>query len=89
VKKMCTWLKVSASGFFHWRRRPESATARRRERLAALIIEAFESSDETYGYRRIHAQLARWGVPCGPELVRSIMRELPCSPASPARGGPA
>ncbi len=42
----------------------------------ALIREAFESSDETYGYRRIHAQLARWGVPCGPELVRGIMREL-------------
>ena len=46
-------------------------------------------SDETYGYRRIHAQLARWGVPCGPELVRSIMRELdlqPCQPR-PWRGG--
>ena len=80
---MCTWLSVSASGFFDWRQRPGSATARRRERLCALIREAFESSDETYGYRRIHAQLARWGVPCGPELVRGIMRELglwPCQP---------
>ena len=83
VKKMCTWLSVSASGFFDWRQRSDSATARRRERLCALIREAFESSDETYGYRRIHAQLARWGVPCGPELVRGIMRELglwPCQP---------
>jgi putative transposase len=80
---MCTWLSVSASGFFDWRRRPDSATARRRERLAALIRAAFETSDETYGYRRIHAQLARWGVPCGPELVRGIMRELGLQPCQP------
>jgi putative transposase len=83
VKKMCTWLSVSASGFFDWRRRPDSATTRRRERLAALIREAFEASDETYGYRRIHAQLARWAVPCGPELVRGIMRELGLQPCQP------
>jgi putative transposase len=80
---MCTWLSVSASGFFDWRQRPDSATARRRERLAALIREAFEASGETYGYRRIHAQLARWGVPCGPELVRGIMRELGLRPCQP------
>lgn len=80
---MCTWLSVSASGFFHWRRRPDSATARRRERLATLIRQAFEDSDETYGYRRIHAHLARAGVPCGPELVRSIMRELGLQPCQP------
>jgi putative transposase len=80
---MCTWLSVSASGFFDWRQRPDSATARRRERLSALIREAFEASDETYGYRRIHAQLARWGVPCGPELVRGIMRELGLRPCQP------
>src|SRR4051794_41451336 len=80
---MCTWLSVSASGFFDWRQRSDSATARRRQRLAALIREAFETSDETYGYRRIHAQLARWGVPCGPELVRGIMRELGLQPCQP------
>ena len=48
-----------------------------------LIADAFTMSDETYGYRRIHAQLARWGVPCGPELVRSIMRELDLQPCQP------
>jgi transposase InsO family protein len=80
---MCTWLSVSASGFFDWKKRPASLTTKRRERLKLLIADAFARSDETYGYRRIHAQLARWGVPCGPELVRNIMRELdlwPCQP---------
>lgn len=86
---MCFWLDVSCSGFFDWKKRPASLTADRRERLKSLVIEAFERSDETYGYRRVHAQLARWGVPCGPELVRSIMRELdlrPCQPR-PERAG--
>lgn len=86
---MCAWLCVSSSGFFDWKKRPASLTAERRERLALLISDAFRISDETYGYRRIHAQLARWGVPCGPELVRSIMRELglhPCQPR-PWRAG--
>lgn len=73
---MCSWLSVSASGFFEWKKRLPSSTAVRRDRLAVLIAEAFTWSDETYGYRRIHAQLARWGVPAGPELVRDIMREL-------------
>lgn len=80
---MCEWLHVSASGFFDWKRRPPSLTTQRRTRLTALIIEAFEASDETYGYRRIHAQLARWGVPCGPELVRDIMREQDLRPCQP------
>lgn len=73
---MCSWLSVSASGFFDWKKRLPSLTAVRRERLAVLITEAFTWSEGTYGYRRIHAQLARWGVPAGPELVRDIMREL-------------
>jgi len=73
---MCRWLQVSASGFFAWRGRPASATARRRAQLALHIRAIFAWSDGTYGYRRIHAQLAREGVHCGPELVRALMLEL-------------
>jgi transposase InsO family protein len=36
----------------------------------------FKRSDQTYGYRRVHAALARNGVEAGPELVRALMREL-------------
>ena len=80
---MCVWLSVSSSGFFGWKKRPASLTSERRERLKVLVADAFTMSDETYGYRRIHAQLARWGVPCGPELVRGIMRELDLQPCQP------
>lgn len=76
ITAMCGWLEVSTSGFYEWSDRPASATARRRENLGLLITKAFDDSDETYGYRRVHAQLARWGEDCSPELVRGIMRKL-------------
>jgi putative transposase len=76
VLKMCTWLEVSRSGFYSWRDKPESATAKRRGVIALVVQKSFEESDGTYGYRRVHADLAAWGVPAGPELVRSVMREL-------------
>jgi putative transposase len=83
VVKMCEWLEVSTSGYYEWRGRPRSATAIRREYLHLLVKRIFDDSDETYGYRRVHAQLARQGEHCTPELVRSVMRELglvPCQP---------
>lgn len=80
---MCIWLGVSRAGYYEWRDRPESATARRREELKLLIRYSFDESDGTYGYRRVHADLARWGHPCSPELVRSLMRELTLVPCQP------
>jgi len=80
---MCARLRVSRSGFYEWRNRTISATAQRRADISRHIVLSFAESDETYGYRRVHAELARWGVHCSPELVRSIMRELglvPCQP---------
>ena len=76
IVKMCEWMEVSTSGFYEWLARPQSATAARRERLKLVITKAFEDSDGTYGYRRVHAQLARWGEACTPELVRALMRSL-------------
>ncbi len=76
IVKMCIWLDVSKSGFYEWRGRPASATAERREQLKALIAEIFDESDQTYGYRRVHAQLGRQRVEAGLELVRALMRDL-------------
>ncbi|MEX0741527.1 MAG: IS3 family transposase, partial [Phycisphaeraceae bacterium] len=83
IASMCAWLEVSRSGFYEWRDRPASATAERREALKAKVTEIFKDEDETYGYRRMHAELGRQGVEAGKELVRALMRELglvPCQP---------
>lgn len=73
---MCVWAKVSRSGYYEWRYRAPSATQVRRERLAVLVQWSFSDSDGTYGYRRIHAQLARMGHLADVETIRSIMRDL-------------
>ena len=83
ITQMCVWSEVSRSGFYEWRSRPASATARRRDDLKDLITHFFAASDGTYGYRRIHADLADAGVACGPELVRELMRELGLRPCQP------
>jgi putative transposase len=83
IVKMCRWMEVSRSRFYEWRDAPESATAKRRGELALIIRKSFDDSNETYGYRRVHADLAAWGVLAGPELVRSIMRELGLEPCQP------
>lgn len=83
VLKMCRWLEVSRSGFYHWRSRPVSATAARRQALTARVRHSFEESEGTYGYRRIHADLAAEGTECSPEQARQIMRQeslVPCQP---------
>ncbi len=80
---MCAWLNVSRSGFYEWRRKEQSATARRREEIKSYIQYFFDASDGTYGYRRIHADLRDHGIACGAELVRALMRELGLQPCQP------
>ena len=89
ITRMCKWLGVSKSGFYDWRSRPESATARRRELLKIKIKALFEANDSTYGYRRMHAALARGGEQAGRELVRQLMRELGLVACQPAPWRPA
>jgi putative transposase len=83
VTFMCAQLGVSTSGYYDWRKRPQSATAQRRKELTELIRKAFDMSNATYGYRRVHAQLARWGQRCSPELVRALMRHAGLEPCQP------
>lgn len=83
VALMCDVLEVSRSGYYDWRSRPASATAERREELKEQIGRVFAASRETYGYRRVHAQLRREGIEAGPELVRAVMREVGLEPCQP------
>ncbi|WP_157962624.1 IS3 family transposase, partial [Homoserinimonas sp. OAct 916] len=69
--------------FYHWLVRPQSATAARREALTARVHHFFEESEGTYGYRRVHFDLAEEGTECSAELVRQIMRDqglIACQP---------
>ena len=71
---MCDVLKVSRSGFYAWRHRkdspPTATEEKRRERLDA-IEGAFQSSRESYGYRKLHAALNRQGIACSANTVHA------------------
>ena len=62
VYLMCRWARVSRSGYYRWRNQGLSETQKRREELTILITHFFHESDQTYGYRRIHAALVERGV---------------------------
>lgn len=83
VTSMCRWAGVSRSGYYEWTRRGPSAADARRARLEALVRWSFDRSDGTYGYRRVHADLARRGEHADDETIRQVMRDLglvPCQP---------
>jgi transposase InsO family protein len=54
---LCRCLRVSPSGFYAWRARPESRHARDDRRLQVLVRTSFEESRQRYGSPRIHADL--------------------------------
>ena len=85
---MCRWVKVSKSGYYAWRNRPESSTTQRREDLTAIIVKFFDGSEQACGYRRIHAGLARSGVKVSLDMVRRIMAAaglVACQPRKQAK----
>ena len=88
VRNMCRWANVSRSGYYEWRDRAPSATAQWRAQLGVIIEYLFTDSDGTYGYRRIHAALARAGRHVDPDTVRVIMRERGLVACQPRRRGP-
>ena len=88
IKQMCRWLQVSTSGFHDWVGRGLSPTQAWRHELGLIIDHIFASHDGTFGYRRVHAALARMGRHVDPETVRSIMRArglVACQPRAKRR----
>ncbi len=84
---MFSWMDVSKSGYYEWYGRPDSVTACRRAGLKEHIQQIFDEFDETYGYRRIHAELNRRGVPAAPSSSGPWCGSWAWSPASRDPGG--
>jgi putative transposase len=68
-------LKVSKSGYYDWRGRPRSATAKADAVLTERIERIHRDSRETYGAPRIHAELRALGVRCARKRVARLMRK--------------
>jgi hypothetical protein len=73
---MCGLLGVPRSSFYAWRHRVETPTQARRRGLAGHVARVFDDAQQTFGCRRIAAQLNREGYECSVGLVANLMREL-------------
>lgn len=75
VRVLCKALGVSPSAYYDWRSRPESARAAEDRRLSVEVRTVHRESRQTYGVRRIHAELQARGVACGRQRAGRLMRE--------------
>ena len=57
IEVTCRVAGVSVSGFYMWRRRKPSARAVRHAMVADVIRQVHDESRQTYGARRVHAEL--------------------------------
>ena len=71
---MCRLLKVSRSGYYAWRVRPESQRAKRDRELTRVIRRLHADSDGVYGAPKMCAELHDEGYPCGRHKVARLMR---------------
>lgn len=75
VSRLCQALEVSASGYYDWRDRPESARARRNRQLVTKIRLFHKASREIYGSPRIHKDLVGSGERVSENRVAKLMSQ--------------
>ena len=74
VRLMCRVLEVSASGYYAWRGRPESARARANRALLADVRRLHGEHHGRYGSPRMHAALRAEGGTASRGRVARLMR---------------
>ncbi len=74
VRMMCRLLRVSPSGYYAWRVRPESPRAKRDRELMPQIRRAHSRSKGVYGSPRVQAELVANGTRVGRHKVARLMR---------------
>ena len=72
---MCQVLGISASGYYAWCRRSESAHAQRDRRLRVLVRASFEARKQRYGSPRIHEDLLEQDERVSRKRVIRLMQE--------------
>ena len=76
VRLMCQVLDVSSSGYYHWRRRPESVQALSNRALDSEIRLVYSEHKQRYGVPRITDELKDRGFHCSENRVARRMQKL-------------
>ena len=74
VRMMCRLLKVSSSGYYAWRVRPESQRAQTDRELTRVIRRLHADSQGVYGSPKMRDELKDEGYCCGRHKVARLMR---------------
>lgn len=74
IRAMCRALRVSTSGFYGWKRRPESGRAQANRDLLHRIRAIHGDAREAYGVIKTWRALQDEGVPCGRNRVARLRR---------------
>jgi len=75
VAAMGRALEVSVSGYYRWRKRPQSDRAQENERLLTKIKALHSASRATYGSPKIYRRLRQQGEAINHKRVARLMRE--------------
>jgi putative transposase len=75
IRRVCRVMRVSPSGFYASRRRPESTHTRDDRRLRVLVRASFDESRRRYGSPRVYRDLAEQGIQVSPKRVARLMQE--------------
>lgn len=76
MRTMCQVLEISASAYYEWQAKQESAHAQRDGELRELVRGIFTDSKGRYGAPRIQRALAKKGTRISRKRVARLMREL-------------
>ena len=75
ITRLCDTLEVSTSGYYAWKKRPESQHSREDGELKKVIAQAYQMSRACYGSPRILVELRDQGYRCSRKRVARLMRE--------------
>lgn len=74
VKKMCRVIGASRSGYYRWKRQPQSKRHKDNEKILMEIRESHKNSQRVYGSPRITEDLQAKGTKCSENRVARLMR---------------
>lgn len=79
VRMMSEVLRVSASGYYKWRKEEQSPRTAFDEKLIDLIRVLYAESFGAYGVRRIARSLTHQGIKVNVKRIRRLMRSIELS----------
>ena len=88
VTRLCQTLGVSVSGYYAWKKRPESQHDREDGEFRGAIENVYTTSRACYGSPRIYVELCSQGYCCSRKRVARLMRERGLSAGSKKRSRP-